>query len=73
MGSIRDFFDDVGDALVPKEIAPYLGVIAPMIPGIGIMGTMALSQLGSMKMNAGKLDPYAAAAAAIFLVVQILV
>ena len=57
MGSIRDFFDDVGDALVPKEIAPYLGVIAPMIPGIGIMGTMALSQLGSMKMNAGKLDP----------------
>ena len=67
MGSIRDFFDDVGDALVPKEIAPYLGVIAPMIPGIGIMGTMALSQLGSMKMNAGKLDPYAAAAAAISL------
>jgi hypothetical protein len=67
MGSIRDFFDDVGDALVPKEIAPYLGVIAPMIPGIGIMGTMALSQLGSMKMNAGKLDPYSAAAAAIAL------
>jgi hypothetical protein len=67
MGSIRDFFDDVGDALVPKEIAPYLGVIAPMIPGIGIMGTMALSQLGSMKMNAGRLDPYSAAAAAMAL------
>ena len=67
MGKISDFFDDVGDALVPKEIAPYLGMIAPMIPGIGIMGTMALSQLGSMKMNAGKLDPYAAAAAAISL------
>jgi len=67
MGKISDFFDDVGDALVPKEIAPYLGMIAPMIPGIGIMGTMALSQLGSMKMNAGRLDPYAAAAAAISL------
>ena len=67
MGKIRDFLDDVGDALVPKEIAPYLGMIAPMIPGIGIMGTMALSQLGSMKMNAGRLDPYSAAAAAIAL------
>jgi len=67
MGKISDFFDDVGDALVPKEIAPYLGMIAPMIPGIGIMGTMALSQLGSMKMNAGKLDPYSAVAAAMAL------
>ena len=67
LDKIRDVFDDIGDALVPKEIAPYLGMIAPMIPGIGIMGTMALSQLGSMKMNAGRLDPYAAAAAAISL------
>ena len=64
---ITDVFDDIGDALVPKEIAPYLGMIAPMIPGIGIMGTMALSQLGSMKMNAGRLDPYSAAAAAMAL------
>ena len=63
---ITDVLDDIGD-LVPKEIAPYLGMIAPMIPGIGIMGTMALSQLGSMKMNAGKLDPYSAAAAAMAL------
>ena len=67
LDKITDVFDDIGDALVPKEIAPYLGIIAPMIPGIGIMGTMALSQLGSMKMNAGKLDPYSAAAAAIAL------
>ena len=67
MGKITDFFDDVGDALVPKEIAPYLGMIAPMVPGLGIMGTMALSQLGSMKMNAGRLDPYSAVAAAIAL------
>ena len=64
---ITDVLDDIGDALVPKEIAPYLGMIAPMIPGIGIMGTMALSQLGSMKMNAGKLDPYSAVAAAMAL------
>ena len=64
---ITDVLDDIGDALVPKEIAPYLGMIAPMIPGIGIMGTMALSQLGSMKMNAGRLDPYSAAAAAMAL------
>ena len=64
---ITDVFDDIGDALVPKEIAPYLGMIAPMIPGIGIMGTMALSQLGSMKMNAGRLDPYSAVAAAMAL------
>ena len=64
---ITGVLDDIGDALVPKEIAPYLGMIAPMIPGIGIMGTMALSQLGSMKMNAGKLDPYSAAAAAMAL------
>lgn len=63
---ITDVLDDIGD-LVPKEIAPYLGMIAPMIPGIGIMGTMALSQLGSMKMNAGKLDPYSAVAAAMAL------
>ena len=64
---MSSFFDKLGDMFVPKEIAPYLGMIAPMIPGIGIMGTMALSQLGSMKMNAGRLDPYSAAAAAMAL------
>ena len=67
MGKLTDFFDDIGDALVPKEIAPYLGVLAPMIPGVGIMGAMAISQLGSMKMNAGKLDPYSAVATALSL------
>ena len=65
---IKDVFDDIGDALVPKEIAPYLGVIAPMVaPQLGIFGSMALSQLGSMKMNAGRLDPYSAVATGIAL------
>ena len=65
---ITDVFDDIGDALVPKEIAPYLGMIAPMVaPHLGIFGSMALSQLGSMKMNAGRLDPYSAVATGIAL------
>ena len=53
---------------VPKEIAPYLGMIAPMVaPQLGILGSMALSQAGSIKMHGGKLDPYSAAATAISL------
>ena len=53
---------------VPKEIAPYLGMIAPMVaPQLGILGSMALSQAGSIKMHGGKLDPYSAAATAIAL------
>ena len=47
---MSSFFDWLGDALVPKEIAPYLGAIAPMVaPQLGIYGSMALSQLGSFK------------------------
>ena len=46
---------------VPKEIAPYLGMIAPMVaPQLGILGSMALSQAGSIKQHGGKLDPYSA-------------
>ena len=46
---------------VPKEIAPYLGMIAPMVaPQLGIFGGMALSQLGSIKQHGGKLDPFSA-------------
>ena len=53
---------------VPKEIAPYLGMIAPMVaPQLGILGSMALSQAGSIKMHGGKLDPYSAASTAIAL------
>ena len=51
------FLDKLADALVPKEIAPYLGtigtLIAPVAPGLGL----TLGQLGSAKMYSGKLDP----------------
>ena len=62
------FFDFLGDALVPNEIAPYLGMLAPMVaPQLGITGSMILSQLGSMKMNEGAFDPYSAIATGIAL------
>ena len=63
-----DFFNKLGDMFVPKEIAPYLGMIAPMVaPQLGITGSMVLSQLGSMKMNEGAFDPYSAVATGIAL------
>ena len=53
---------------VPKEIAPYLGMIAPMVaPQLGIFGSMALSQLGSFKQHGGKFDPFSAIATGIAL------
>ena len=53
---------------VPKEIAPYLGMIAPMVaPQLGIFGSMALSQAGSIKQHGGKLDPFSALATGIAL------
>ena len=53
---------------VPKEIAPYLGMIAPMVaPQLGIFGSMALSQLGSFKQHGGKFDPFSAVATGIAL------
>ena len=65
---LSSFLNKVGDIFVPKEIAPYLGMIAPMVaPQLGILGSMALSQAGSIKMHGGKLDPYSAAATAISL------
>ena len=65
---MSNFFDWLGDALVPKEIAPYLGMIAPMVaPQLGITGSLALSQLGSWKERAGKFDPYSALATGIAL------
>lgn len=53
---------------VPKEIAPYLGMIAPMVaPQLGIVGSLALSQLGSFKQHGGKFDPFSALATGIAL------
>ena len=65
---MSSFLDKLGDMFVPKEIAPYLGMIAPMVaPQLGILGSMALSQAGSIKMHGGKLDPYSAVATGIAL------
>jgi len=54
---LSKILDKVADALVPKEIAPFLGtagtLIAPFAPGLGL----TLGQLGSAKMYGGKLDP----------------
>ena len=53
---------------VPKEIAPYLGMIAPMVaPQLGIVGSLALSQMGSFKQHGGKFDPFSAVATGIAL------
>ena len=59
---IRDVFDDIGDALIPKEIAPYLGTIGAMIAPVAPILGLTMGQLASMKMHEGKLDPYQAAA-----------
>lgn len=65
---MSSFFDKLGDMFVPKEIAPYLGMIAPMVaPQLGIFGSMALSQLGSFKQHGGKFDPFSAVATGIAL------
>lgn len=64
---LRKIFDKLGDALMPKELAPYASILAPMLTGpiggfsgLGIGGGLALSQLASAKQNSGKLDPYSA-------------
>jgi len=63
-----NFFNKLGDMFVPKEIAPYLGMIAPMVaPQLGIVGSLALSQMGSFKQHGGKFDPFSAVATGIAL------
>ena len=55
------FFDKIADALVPKEIAPFLGPASMAFAGpLGLPLALALGQLGSAKMHSGKLDPYTA-------------
>lgn len=59
---LSKILDKIGDALVPKEIAPFLGPAAMAFAGpLGPFASMAIGQLGSMKMHGGKLDPYTAA------------
>ncbi len=65
MGNI---FNKFADMFIPKEIAPYLGMIAPMVaPQLGITGSLLLSQAGSWKERGGKWDPYSALATGIAL------
>ena len=65
---MSSFLNKLGDIFVPNEIAPYLGMLAPMVaPQLGIVGSMALSQLGSIKQYDGALDPYSAIATGIAL------
>lgn len=54
--------DDLGDALIPKEIAPYLGTIGALIAPVAPIAGLTMGQLASMKMNEGKLDPMQALA-----------
>ena len=59
---ITDFANSAADKLMPKEIAPYMSIIAPMLaPWLGPYAHI-LAQLGSAKMNDGGLDPFAALA-----------
>ena len=62
---MSSFFDKLGDMFVPKEIAPYLGTIGALIAPVAPILGLTMGQLASMKMNAGKLDPYQAAAVAL--------
>ena len=62
---LRKIFDKLGDALMPKELAPYAGTLASIFaPQLGLPLALAAGQLGSAKMNSGKLDPYTALATA---------
>jgi hypothetical protein len=58
---LSKILDRVADALVPKEIAPFLGPASMMFAGpIGGKLAFTLGQLGSAKMHSGRLDPYTA-------------
>ena len=62
---LRKIFDKLGDALMPKELAPYAGTLASIFaPQLGLPFALAAGQLGSAKLNSGKLDPYTALATA---------
>lgn len=58
-------FDKLGDMFMPKELAPFASILAPMLvgpmgthPGFGMLLSGGLGQLASAKMHGGKLDPY---------------
>jgi len=58
---LSKILDKIGDALVPKEIAPFLGPAAMAFAGpLGTPLALGLGQLGSIKMHSGQLDPMTA-------------
>ena len=58
---LRKILDKVADALVPKEIAPFLGPAAMAFAGPLTMPlALGIGQLGAAKMMSVKLDPYTA-------------
>jgi len=58
---LSKILDKVADALVPKEIAPFLGPAAMAFAGpLGMPLALGIGQLGAAKMMSGKLDPYTA-------------
>ena len=58
---LRRILDKVADALVPKEIAPFLGPAAMAFAGpLSMPIALGIGQLGAAKMMSGKLDPYTA-------------
>ena len=58
---LRRILDKVADALVPKEIAPFLGPAAMAFAGpLGTPLALGIGQLGAAKMMSGKLDPLSA-------------
>ena len=65
MGYFSKILDKAGDMFMPKELAPFASVFAPMLTGpignwagLGTELGMGLGQLASAKMHSGKLDPY---------------
>ena len=69
MGKLSKLFDRAGDMFMPKELAPFASILAPMLvgpiggfSGLGMGLGMGLGQLASAKMNSGKLDPFNALA-----------
>jgi len=67
MGKLSKLLDRAGDMFMPKELAPFASILAPMLvgPGFGNLGMglgLGLGQLASAKMHSGKLDPFNALA-----------
>lgn len=60
----KKIFNKLGDALIPKELAPFLGPATAMFaPQLGLPAALIGGQLASAKMHGGSLDPFQALAA----------